>query len=122
MQSTHRIPIVWTIVLAFWSAHWPIETGAAPSDDLNLESIVIEAERINETAPITETLTREEIHRKFQEVLGTGPKEILTEQWVSNDTVLVTTHGRKYCVKFVPPRVDSAIDLPRNFAGTCLKF
>lgn len=80
---------------------------------MNVEPVIIEGE------PIKDKMTPEEIRKKFQEALGDPNKEILSEKWVSGDTVLIETRGSKYCVKFVPPHMRSSIDPVAGFAGLC---
>lgn len=81
---------------------------------VNIEPVIIEGE------PIKDKLTPEEIRQKFQDALGSPNREILKEKWVSSDTMLIETRGAKYCVKFVPPHMRSAIEPVAGFAGLCL--
>ena len=92
------------------------KTLEEPPIIINLEPVIIEGE------PIKDRMTPEEIHKKFREVLGDPNKEVLSEKWLSNDTVVIDTKGSRYCVKFVPPNLRSSLDPAAGFAGICKGF
>jgi|APDOM4702015248_1054824.scaffolds.fasta_scaffold44574_2 hypothetical protein len=116
IRQSNLLVLACLVSFVCWTGQIAAEQDAARPPEITVEPIVIEAERINET------MTREQMRKKFEEVLGTKPQEILSERWVSNDTVLVTTHGRKYCVKFVPSQFRSGIEPPSSVAGACLNY
>ncbi|MFM9968617.1 MAG: hypothetical protein ACKVQK_09500 [Burkholderiales bacterium] len=110
------LPVVFLAIAATLALQWSAmaqEKLDEPPDVIIVEPIIIEGERIKDQ------LTPEEIRKKFRDALGDPTKEILSERWVSNDTLLITSKGVKYCVKFVPPHLRSSIDPVAGFAGIC---
>lgn len=117
MKTTLRL-ILHALFASFalqWSA-MAQEKLEEPPNVIIVEPVIIQGE------PIKEGLTREEIRQKFRDALGDPSKEILSERWVSEDTLLITSKGKKYCVRFVPPHLRSSIDPVSGFSGVCMGY
>ncbi len=117
MRTT--LPLILHAVLATFALQGSAmaqENLEEPPNVIIVEPVIIQGE------PIKDRLTPEEIRQKFRDALGDPNKEILSERWVSADTLVITSKGRKYCVKFVPPHLRSSIDPVSGFAGACMGF